>query len=267
MIKAALLALALGLPALSPVHAETQDDVLSAEILPGWRTAQGHYMAALSLTLAPQWKTYWRAPGEAGIPPVFDWTGSQNIGQVQFHWPSPQVITLNGMRSIGYLERLVLPFEVAPQQAGQPANIRLHVDLGICHDVCMPASLDLAADLSGPGAPDPAIVTALADNPKSPAEAGLQGIACKAAPIDDGMRLTALVDLPRQGKAETVIFETADANIWVSEATSAREGSQLTASSDLVPSNGQPFALDRSGVTVTVLTEGHSVEIKGCPAP
>ena len=86
------------------------------------------------------------------------------------------------------------------------------------------------------------------------------------APITDGLRLTVVLDLPQRG-AETVVFETADPSVWVGEAESARSGGRLTASADLVASSGAPFALDRSGVVVTVLGTGGSVEIAGCPAP
>ena len=63
------------------------DEVVSASVLTGWRMENGHHMAALRITLAPGWKTYWRAPGEAGIPPRFDWTGSDNLSAVTVHWP------------------------------------------------------------------------------------------------------------------------------------------------------------------------------------
>ena len=73
--------------------------------------------------------------------------------------------------------------------------------------------------------------------------------------------------LAQQGAEETVVFEAKNPAIWVSEAETARKGGTLTASADFVASNGAPFALDRSGVTVTVLRQGGSVEILGCPAP
>ena len=262
MIRALLLMLMAG-PALS----ETQDDVVSATFLPGWRMADGHYMAALHLALAPEWKTYWRAPGEAGIPPVFDWSGSRNVKSVALHWPSPRVITQNGMQSIGYLNALTLPVEVTPVDPTQPINVVVKMDIGVCHDICMPAALELSAQLQGDGQKDPDIQAALLDRPKTAKEAGLANIACAVAPIDDGLHITAQIGLPEQGGPETVVFETKDASVWVATATASRDGKVLTAATDLVPTDGAPFALDRSSVTVTVLAQDHSVEIKGCPAP
>lgn len=250
-----------------PAGATTQDEVLQGKILPGWHMQNGHHMAALSLQLAPDWKTYWRAPGEAGIPPLFDWSGSVNVKSVRVHWPSPVVFHTNGMQTIGYHEAVVLPLEVVPLDANQPIVLRAQVDLGVCKDICMPAALQMQADLTAPGLPDRAISAALKDVPSTGAEAGLQAISCTVEPIADGVRLTATLDFPVRGAAETVVFETADAGVWVAEAQSMRTGGRLTAVTELVARSGAPFALDRSGVTVTVLGAGRSVEIAGCPAP
>jgi DsbC/DsbD-like thiol-disulfide interchange protein len=258
MMKFALLVACLASPAL----AQSQEDVLQAQLLSGWRLAGGHYMAAVDLQLAPDWKTYWRAPGEAGIPPVFDWTGSENLKSVAFHWPSPKVITLNGMMSIGYLNELVLPVEVVAADPGKPVKLALKMDLGICHDICMPAHVALAASLQGAGKPDDRIAAALAAGPKV-----VSGANCTVTPISDGLRLTAHIALPAQGRDETVVFETADPQVWVASSTTARQGPVLVSQTDLVPPAGAPFSLDRSAVTVTVLAADHSVEIHGCPAP
>lgn len=245
-----------------PVWAQTQDDLLRARLLNGWRMENGHYMAALDLHLARKWKTYWRSPGEAGIPPVFDWAGSDNLKSVQFHWPSPQVIMLNGMMSIGYEEELVLPVEVVPVDPSRPVTLALKMDLGICHDICMPAHLTFSAALQGAGANDDRIAAALKALPKE-----AKGARCEIEPISDGLRLTAHIDLQPQGGEETVVFETADPQVWVAPSLTTRQGAILKSQSELVPPAGAPFTLDRSGVIITVLAQGRSVEFRGCPAP
>ncbi|MDP4031867.1 MAG: protein-disulfide reductase DsbD family protein [Pseudorhodobacter sp.] len=255
-----------------PAFAQTQAEVLSGEILPGWRTGATTHMSALHLALAPEWKTYWRSPGEAGIPPVFDWSGSQNVQSVRLYWPRPQVFEVSGMQSIGYRHDLVLPIEITAKNPGQPIRLRGSADLGVCRDICMPATLDLAADLPAPGAaggamPDPVINAALRARPSSGREAGLVAISCQVEAIADGLRLTATLQLPTTGGAETVVLEPGQPAIWVSEARTTRKGDRLTATADLVAGNGAPFALDRSAVTVTVLGRDRAVEIFGCPAP
>lgn len=257
---------ALLLPAL-PARATTQDDVLQASVMTGWQTEHGTQMVALRLDLAPGWKTYWRAPGDAGIPPEFDWSGSRNLRALRIHWPAPTVFDTAGYTTIGYRDRLILPVEIEPVDPARPVELSAVIDLGICRDICLPASLALTAVINPPGAPDAAISAALAARPKTGREAGLTAITCTVEPIADGLRLTAVLALPPQGGDETVAIESADRSVWVSEATARRDGGRLTAVTDLVPTSGAPFALDRSGLTVTVISDRGAVEVRGCPAP
>ncbi len=264
--KFALTLAALALTA--PLFAQDIEGLDRASFRPGWMTAAGSHMTALDLQLQPGWKTYWRAPGDAGIPPSFDWTGSENLASVALHWPSPQIFDLNGLRSIGYHDQLVLPMEVMAIDPTRPVAVRLSVQIGICKDICLPATVTVSGEVFGKGASDAAIKTSLALRPLTAEEAGLAQIICRVAPIKDGLRLTADLDLPRLGvDAEAVVFETTDRRIWVSEAEALRQAGTLTAMSDLVGPSGQPFALERRGVTVTVISGDKSVEILGCPAP
>jgi DsbC/DsbD-like thiol-disulfide interchange protein len=264
MIRSLALAACLSLAAI-PASATTQADILAAEVLTGWRTPQGTHMAALRLRLAPEWKTYWRAPGDAGIPPLFDWSASDNLQSVRVHWPSPQVFHVNGMQTIGYRRELVLPVEITPRDASRPIRLRANVDLGVCRDICMPAALELSADLPAIGGADPLIRAALEARPSTGREAGLTRITCAVEPIADGLRLTATLDMPSTGGEELVVVEPGQPSVWAAEAVMRREGNRLTATTELVATSGAPFALDRSSVTVTVLGSRRTVEIRGCP--
>jgi hypothetical protein len=53
----------------------------------------------------------------------------------------------------------------------------------------------------------------------------------------------------------------------VDEAVTTRQGGILISVTEMVASSGAPFALDRSGLTITVLGKGRTLEIQGCPAP
>jgi DsbC/DsbD-like thiol-disulfide interchange protein len=246
----------------------SQSDIVAGQFRPGWQMPSGHHMAALDLRLAPQWKTYWRAPGDAGIPPVFDWTGSQNVRAVAFHWPAPDVFHANGLQSIGYHDQLVLPIEVTAIDPARPVYLRARVDIGVCKDICMPATLDLDAELATPGRPDSAIRTALQAQPISARQAGVSAVSCRIEPIKDGLRLTATLDMPAKSAQEIVVVEPGLPDVWVSEAEVSRTGNRLTAIADMVPPSGQPFALDRRNVTLTVLGgAGLATQINGCPAP
>ncbi len=242
-----------------------QSDLVTAVILPGWKTESGTHMAAIRLDLAPGWKTYWRAPGEAGIPPEFNWAGSQNISAVRLHWPRPVVFHTNGLQTIGYHDTLVLPVEITMQDPGQPVQVALSIDMGICRDVCVPATVSVTADLSAKGSSDAEIAGALADQPRPAAEAGLTALRCAVEPIDDGLRVTATLDMPALGAEETVVVEDRQGDVWVSEAMSLRTGNRLIATADMIGQPGQPFVLNRGDVRVTVLSEDSAVEVLGCP--
>ncbi len=241
-----------------------QEDVLRAELRPGWREADGRQIAALHLQLAPHWKTYWRSPGDAGLPPDFDWSGSSNVAAVKLHWPQPRLFDFQGMQTIGYTEDVVIPVEVTPADLSRAVDLHALVALGVCNDVCMPAELRLEADLPMPGAPDPLIRAALADQPLTAEAAGLRALRCEVAPISDGLRVTARMELPPGQGAETVVMEP-EHRVWVSDAIIAREGDRLTATADLVPPKGQPFDLRPETLRLTVLSEGRAVEVTGCP--
>lgn len=268
MIRPALAALVALVTLAAPAHAEmlTQDQVLRADLLTGWQEPDGSRIVGLRLDLAPGWKTYWRSPGDTGIPPEFDWTGSSNLKGAAIHWPVPSVFHLNGMQSIGYHDGVVLPIRITPKDPAQPVELRARVDLGVCKDICMPAALELDSLLSGRGAPDPAIRAALADQPKSGAEAGLARIACRVEPAGKGLLLRAEMDLPAAGATETVVFEPGQPGLWIGEATSWREGDRLVAETEVEALAGGSLALDRSTLTVTVLAGAGGVEIRGCPA-
>jgi DsbC/DsbD-like thiol-disulfide interchange protein len=251
----------------SSALATTQDDVLSARLRPGWQMENGGHMAAVELQMAPGWKTYWRSPGDAGIPPTFDWSGSTNVRSVRVHWPAPEVFDVNGMQTIGYHESLVLPVEITPEDPTRPVRLSVVMALGVCDEICLPAVLELTSDLQAPGAPDPSIKAALTNRATTAGEAGVTAVSCAVDPIRDGLRLTARVRLPDPGRPEVVAFETADRDVWVAEAVTQREGGELISTTELVPPSGAPFALDRSGITMTILAAGGAVEVKGCPAP
>lgn len=265
-IRRTLALAALSLTAALPLQAQSLSDILSVELLPGWRTEAGTHMAAIKLKLSQGWKTYWRTPGDAGIPPEFDWRGSDNVKGLRIHWPTPQVFDFNGMQTIGYDRELVLPVEIWPMAAGQPVRLETSLDLGVCREICVPANVQLGAVLSPAKAADPAIRAALKAQPASARSAGLKSHRCTVEPAGRGIRLRAELDMPRLGPNEVVVVETNDPSVWVTEAQVTRDGNRLTAETELVAANRKPFALDRSGLTITVLSGGRAVEVSGCPA-
>ena len=255
---------------LAPLVAKAQDvldGALSHRIVPGWVTAEGRHMAGLEISLAPGWKTYWRSPGDAGIPPSFDWQRARNVESVRVLWPAPVVFWESGMRSVGYGGRVVLPLDVTPQKAGEPVRLRGRMDLGVCSDICVPASIRFDATLPADGgARAPEIVAALAAQPYSRDEAGVRAARCRLSPSEDGLRVEAELVLPPTGGAEEAVVEAGLPDIWVSEAQTQRNGSTLTVVAEMMRFDAGPLVVDRSGIRITVLGENYAVDVNGCSA-
>ncbi|WP_417808586.1 protein-disulfide reductase DsbD domain-containing protein [Thioclava sp.] len=231
-----------------------------AQLLQGWMRADGTRMAGLSIDLEPGWKTYWRAPGDAGIPPQIDFKGSENVAKVTLHWPAPEVFKSAGMRTIGYHADLILPIEITPKDPAKPVDLSAHAAIGICDQICVPVSLHLHAHLAGQGSPDSLITAALQAEPKT---ISLHAT-CKTTPVRDGVKLTARFDLPPAIDPEATLFELRSTPVWVSESISRREGDTLIATADFVPPEAKPFDLDLSDLRITVLSDRGAVQIDGC---
>jgi len=249
----------------SPAYADPADHDTQLTVLVGTQTSRGSVMAGLRIDMADGWKTYWRAPGDAGIPPQVSWVGSANIGSIAFHWPVPEVFDQDGMRSIGYNDTVTIPVEVFPDDAG---TIRLAgtMDIGVCEEICVPVRLSFDTELPRDQGRNPAITAALLNRPMTQAEASVGDVTCAIAPTSDGLRITTRAALATTA-SDAVIIETSDPLVWVSEPDVTRTATHVTAVSDLVHVNGTSFALDRSGVRITVLNGARAVDIQGCKAP
>ncbi|MFC3059870.1 protein-disulfide reductase DsbD domain-containing protein [Paenirhodobacter populi] len=266
-----ILAAALAQPLSGHAQEAQPPGIAGVEILPGWRAPDGSRIAAIRIGLDPGWKTYWRVPGEAGIPPMLDFTGSRNIAELQVIWPVPTAFDQNGMRSIGYHDVLVLPVRITPHDPAEPVMLDAVMDFGVCRNICVPVSVRLDVDLEGAGAPDDRISAAMEDVPVP-----RPGLArCTTEPVSDGTRVTARIDLPDDrdtaDQDRVALFELRSHPMWVSESTMSREGGVLIASADFVPDDARPFALDQSDLRITVLDnpaegDAQAIEIDGCPA-
>ena len=235
---------------------ELPTGLASARILPGWTQADGSRIAAIELVLEPGWKTYWRSPGDSGLPPEFDWTGSDNLAGVTFHWPAPQAIRSGGTLTMGYHDRLVLPFTATPVDASQPVALTAAMDLGLCEKICVPAHLRMSSATST--GPDPAITAALADVPQ-PVDGQP---ACRMQDISDGVQVS--VTLPDATTRVAALELDGAADVWVSGTVLAARDKTVTATADFVPPAAAPFDLDPRRVRLTMIGPDGATEMLGC---
>lgn len=105
------------------------------------------YLAGVEVTLAEGWKTYWRMPGDAGVPPMFDWTGSTNVASIDVRYPAPSRMHEAAAETVGYKTAVTFPIEVVPGDAAKPVDLKLTLDMGVCREICIPAEAALSLTL------------------------------------------------------------------------------------------------------------------------
>lgn len=128
--------------------------------------------AGLEIRLQPGWKTYWRYPGDSGVPPSFNIGGSENIKSITVLWPAPERFSDGIGYSIGYRNGVLLPLRILPRDERKPVILRLKLDYGVCDTLCVPAKANLELQLSdGDGAFESIVAAAEARVPK-PAAVG-----------------------------------------------------------------------------------------------
>ena len=120
-------------------------------------TAVGDFEAiplGIEVRLDDGWKTYWRSPGDAGIPPHVSWEKSVNLATAVFQWPAPIRFNYHDLETFGYDKRVVFPITAQLRNLGEAVKLRAQVDLLICEDVCIPHSYKASLDLpAGPANP------------------------------------------------------------------------------------------------------------------
>lgn len=107
-------------------------------------------MVALEIDMPSSTNTYWRVPGETGIPTQFDFAGSREVSAHEVLWPYPRIETQSGYVDYVYRGPTVLPVQV--QLGGEAAEVAVSVMLGICNEICVPAqaAFSLPLDFARP---------------------------------------------------------------------------------------------------------------------
>jgi DsbC/DsbD-like thiol-disulfide interchange protein len=112
----------------------------------------GLLRAGVEIRLAAGWKTYWRYPGDSGVPPVFDFSKSENAKSVSVLWPAPHRFDYEGGASIGYKGDVMFPIHVVAENPRRPVTLRLAIDYAVCEKLCVPARGQAVLDLAPPSA-------------------------------------------------------------------------------------------------------------------
>ncbi len=104
-----------------------------------------NYIAGLHISLAKGWKTYWRNPGQTGIPPDIKITGN-NIESFSVDFPLPLRIIDGSGEAFGYHDEVVFPISIKPKDPNKPVSAHLASFFGVCAEVCTPAKFEADAN-------------------------------------------------------------------------------------------------------------------------
>jgi DsbC/DsbD-like thiol-disulfide interchange protein len=209
-------------------------------------------LGGIAFQLQPGWKTYWRTPGDSGVPPRFDFSKSENIEAVTVLWPAPLKFDDGaGGVSLGYHDQTVLPLRIVPKNVDKPVMLRAAINYAVCEKICIPveASAELAFN-SVASTEDSALFAALDTVPK-PANVG------------DPNPLT-IRDVKREGKS-TVLVDVAvpdgrDVNLFV-EGPTPDWGLPVPKLVEHGPPGVKRFAFALDGVPPGVNPEGAALKL------
>jgi DsbC/DsbD-like thiol-disulfide interchange protein len=150
-------------------------------------------LGGIAIQLQPGWHTYWRTPGDSGVPPRFDFGKSENIEAVTILWPAPTKFADGaGGVSLGYQKQVVLPLRIVAKNADKPVTLRADINYAVCEKLCIP--VEASAELA---------FTSVASTEDSTLSAALDAVP-KPATIGDPNPLT-IRDVKRDGKTGVLV--------------------------------------------------------------
>ena len=197
------------------------------------------WQTGVLIELAPGWKTYWRMPGDSGVPPEFTWSTSLPA-KVEVQYPTPWRHVDKSGEAVGYDSAVLFPVTVTPDKA-QGLELKLDLFFGVCKDICIPARAE-AAIMLGTEQRDP-LGSARVEAARATVPAA--GDAVTAADIVSGEGKPVL-RLALKERPEEIFVESATSAYFRAPVLSAdgREARlQIDSLSDLSKLKGEPITI------------------------
>src|SRR5262249_45861696 len=150
-------------------------------------------LGGIAIQLQGGWHTYWRNPGDSGVPPRFDFSKSENVEAVTVLWPAPQKFDDGaGGVSLGYHDQLVLPLRIVAKSADKPITLRATIDYAVCEKICIPVQANAELTFNSVASTEDSALSAALDTVPKPANVG------------DANPLT-IRNVKREGKAQVLV--------------------------------------------------------------
>lgn len=222
------------------------------------------FRAGVEIRLAPGWKTYWRYPGDSGVPPQFDFAGSDNVKNVTVLWPAPHRLADSEGVTIGYKDNVAFPVRIEPKDPGKPVVLKLKLDYAICEKLCIPVDARTELSLSGAaGANETTLVAAETRIPKSGALGGAGDIAITFARRDAASSpQKILVDVKAPAGTTAELFAEGPTPDWALPVPEPVAGAESGSQRFAFVLDGLPPGTSAKGAVLklTAAAGGHAIE-------
>jgi len=98
------------------------------------------FWVGLRQTIRPKWHTYWKNPGESGLPTEIKWTLPAGVTADPIVWPTPNLFNIGGVINYGYRDETVLLVRITPPADLSGSSLKLAAEANwlVCEDVCIP---------------------------------------------------------------------------------------------------------------------------------
>jgi len=136
-------------------------DHVEAELISQYDQLQAgqEFYVALRIKMIPHWHTYWKNPGDSGLPTTIDWTLPEGVSAGKIVWPIPEAIPFGPLTNYGYEGEIFLPVKITTDQLSATDQITLEADVNwlVCKEVCIPENvkLDLTIPLAAEAVQNP----------------------------------------------------------------------------------------------------------------
>jgi DsbC/DsbD-like thiol-disulfide interchange protein len=209
-------------------------------------------LGGIAFRLQGGWKTYWRTPGDSGVPPRFDFSKSDNIEAVTILWPAPTKFPDGaGGNSLGYQRHVVLPLRIVVRNPDKPVTLRAAINYAVCEKLCVPVEANAELEFTSVASTEDGALSAALDTVPKPANVG------------DPTPLT-VRDVKRDGKLGVVVDvvapEPGEVNLFV-EGPTPDWSLPVPRLLEHGPAGVKRFGFDLDGLPPGVSPEGAALKL------
>ena len=255
-VAATVLASSLAIEARAEDSSPWQRDQHSAVRLLAGSRSGAVLLGGIAFQLQPGWKTYWRTPGDSGVPPRFDFSKSENIEAVTVLWPAPTKFDDGaGGHSLGYHNQIVLPLRIVAKNTDKPVTLRAEINYAVCEKLCIPVEASTELPFTSVASTEDSALFAALDTVPKPANVGDPNPLTIRDVKRDG-KSTVLVDVVSPDAREVSLFVEGPTPDWGLPVPSLIEHSPPGVKRFVFELDGMPPGTDPQGAALKLTLVG-----------